>query len=83
MRQQKINTIARTLDTGANIIAVQPDGAMTKLSTHPLLQASTAMGALMKSTVEAKLEFKHDLRNAPSQMFKGHVLPTLARHTII
>ena len=71
------------MDTGANIIAIHPEDAMTMMQTHTLLQASTATGALMESTAEARLTFQHKLRNFPQQMFQGHVLPSLERNTIV
>ena len=37
----------------------------------------------MESTSEARLNFNHDLRSVPKDMFEGHVLPTLAKHTIV
>ena len=75
--------ILRMLDSGCNIIAVLPENAHTTLPTHRPLKVSTASGAIMESTDEARLEFNHDLRNVPEGMFEGHVLPTLAKHTIV
>ena len=37
----------------------------------------------MESTSEARLNFNHDLRNVPKDTFEGHVLLTLAKHTIV
>ena len=37
----------------------------------------------MESTSEARLNFNHDLVNVPKDMFEGHFLPTLAKHTIV
>ena len=56
---------------------------MTIMPTHKPLQASTATGAIMESTAEAILTFRHKLKNFPQEMFQGHVLPSLARHTIV
>ena len=70
------------LDSGANIIAIHPEDAITMMPTHTPLQASTATGALMESTAEARLTFQHKLRNVPQQMFQGHFIPSLARHTM-
>ena len=81
--KNRISTIPRILDSGANIIAIQPEYAMTMMPTHTPLQASTATGALMESTTEARLTFQHKLKNVPQQMFQGHVIPYLARHTIV
>ena len=53
------------------------------MPTYTPLQASTATGALMESTAEARLTFQHKLKNVPQQMLQGHVLPSLARHTIV
>ena len=68
---------------GANIIAIHLDKAMDELPTHTPLQASRVTGALMESTVKARLKFRYDLRTVPQQMFKERVLPFLARHTIV
>ena len=56
---------------------------MTMIPTHTHLQESTATGALMESTSEARLTFQHKLKNVSQQMFRGHVLPSLARQTIV
>ena len=56
---------------------------MTMMPTHTTLQASTATGALMESTAESRLNFQHKLKSVPQQMFQGHVLPSLARHTVV
>ena len=56
---------------------------MTMMPTHTPLQASTATGALMEITAEAQLTFQHKLKNVPKQMSQGHVIPSLARHTIL
>ena len=37
----------------------------------------------MESTAEARLTFKHNLKNLPQEMFQGRVLPSLASHTIV
>ena len=37
----------------------------------------------MESTSEARLNFNHDLINVPKDTFEGHVLPTLAKYTIV
>ena len=71
------------MDSGDNIIAIHPEYAMTMMTTHTPLKAPTATGALMESTAEARLTFQHKLRNFPQQMFQGHVLPSLARHTMV
>ena len=71
------------LDSGTNIIAIHPEDSMTMIPTHTPLQASTATGAIMESTAEARLTFRHKLNNVPQEMFQGHVLPSLARHTIV
>ena len=36
----------------------------------------------MESTAEARLTFRHKLKNFPQEIFQGHVLLYLARHTI-
>ena len=56
---------------------------MTMVPTHTPLQASTAKGAIMESTAEARLTFQHKLKNVPQKMFQGHVLLFLARHTMV
>ena len=56
---------------------------MTIMPTHKPLQASTATGAIMESTAEARLTFRHKFKNVPQEMFQGHVLPSLVRHTIM
>ena len=71
------------LDSGANIIAIHLEDAMNMMPTHTPLQASTATGALTESTAEARLTFQHKLKNFLQQMFQGHFLPYLARHTIV
>ena len=81
--KNRISTIPRMLDSGANIIAIHPEDAMTMMPTHTPLQASTATGALVESTAEARLSFQHKLKNFPQQMFQRHVLPSLARHIIV
>ena len=75
--------IPRILDSGCNIIAIHPKDLQTKIPTHKPLKASNASVAIMESTPEARLNFKHDLRNVPKDMFEGHVLPTLAKHKIV
>ena len=71
------------LESGANIIAINPEYANTMITTHTPLQSSTATVALMETTAEARLTFQHKLKNVPQKMFQGHVLPSLARHTIV
>ena len=71
------------LESGANIIEIHPVDSMTMMPTHTPLQASTATGAIMESTSEARLTFRHKLKNVPQEMFQGHVLQYLARHTIV
>ena len=71
------------MDSGANIIAIHPEDSMTMMPTHTPLQASMATGAIMESTTEARLTFQHKLNNVPQTMFQGHVLPSLAIHTIV
>ena len=71
------------LDSGSNIIAIHSEDSMTTMPMHTSLKASTATGALMESTAEARLTFQQKLKNVPQQMFQGHVLPYLARHTIV
>ena len=71
------------MDSRANIIAIHPKDSMTMMPTHTPLQESTATGAVMESTEEGRLNFQHKLKNAPQEMFQGHVLPSLARHTIV
>ena len=81
--KQNYEPIPRMLDYGCNITAIHPKDSQTTLPTHKPLKASTSSGAIMESTSEARLNFNHDLRNVPKDMFEGHVLPTLAKHTII
>ena len=81
--KNRISTIPRMLDSGANIISIHPEDSMKMMPTHTPLQASTATGALMESTAEARLTFQHNLKNVPQKMFQGHVLLSLARHTIV
>ena len=71
------------LDSGANIIGIHPEDSMTMMPTHTPLQASTATGDLMEITAEGRLTFQHKLKNVPQQMSQGHVLPSLAGHTIV
>ena len=71
------------LDAGATIIAIQPDDNMEKLANHTPLQASTVSGAIVESTSEARLKFSHNMTHVPQEMLQGHVLPSLARHTIV
>ena len=63
--KNSISTIPRMLDSGANIIAIHPEDSMAMMPTHTPLQASTATGALMESTTEARLTFQHKLKNVP------------------
>ena len=81
--KDRLSKIPRILDSGANIIAIHPEDSMTKMPTHTPLQASTAIDAIMESTAEARLTFRHKLKNFPQEMFQGRVLPSLARHTIV
>ena len=78
-----ISTIPRMLDSGANLIVIHPEDSMKMMPAHTPFQASTATGALMESTAEARLTFQQKLKNVPQQMFQGHVLPYLERHTIV
>ena len=71
------------LDSGCNIIEIHSKDSQTTLPTHKPLKASTASGAIMESTSEARLNFNHDLRNVPNDIFEGHVLPTSAKHKIV
>ena len=81
--KQNNEPILRILNSGCNIIAIHPKYSHTTLPTHRPLKASTASGAIMESTSEARLNFNHDLRNVLEGMFEGYVLPTLAKHTIV
>ena len=71
------------LDSGASIIAIHPEDSMTLMPTHTPLQASTATGAIMESKAETRLTFRHKLKDVSQEMFQGHFLPSLARHTIV
>ena len=71
IQQNIMRPIPRMLESGANIIAVHLKDAMERLLTHTPLHASTATGALMESTAEARLTFKHNLDNIPQKMFQG------------
>ena len=75
--------IPRIIDPGCNIIAIHPKYFQTTLPTHKPLKSSTAYGAIMDSTSEARINFNHNLRNVPRDMFEYHVLPRLAKHTIV
>ena len=66
------------MDSGANIIAIHHEDSTTMMPTHKPLQESTAIGAIMESTAEARLALQHKLKNVPQEMFQGHVLPYLA-----
>ena len=81
--KQNYEPIPRMLDSGCNIIAIHSKDSQTTLLMHKPLKASTASGAIMESTSEARLNFNHDLRNLPKEMFEGHVLPTFSKHTIV
>ena len=81
--KNRLSRIPRILDSGANTIAIHSEDSMTIMTTHKPLQASTATGAIMESTAEARLTFQHKLKNVPQEMFQVHVLPSLARHTIV
>ena len=78
-----LSRIPRMLDSGANIIAIHPEDSMTIMPTHKPLQPSTATGAIMESTAEERLTFRHKLKTFPQEMFQVHVLPSLSRHTIV
>ena len=75
--------IPRMLDSGCNIIAIHPEDVYTTLPGHRPLKASTANNGIMESTEEGRLDFNHELSNIPERMLEGHVLPTLAKHTIV
>ena len=81
--KNSLRKIPRMLDSGANIIAIHPEDSMTMMPTHTPLQASMATGAIMESIAEARLTFQQKLKNVPQQMFQGHIIPFLARHTIV
>ena len=81
--KNRLSKIPRMLGSGANIIEIHPEDSMAMMPTHTPLQASPATGAIMESTAEARLTFRHKLKNVSQQMFRGHVLPSLARHTIV
>ena len=59
--KNRISTIPKMLESGANILSIHPEDAMTMMPTHTPLKASTATGALRESTVEARLTFQHIL----------------------
>ena len=75
--------IPRMLDSRCNIISIHLKDLQKTLPTHKTLKSSTASGAIMERTSEARLNFNHDLINVPKDMFEGHVLPTLTKHTIV
>ena len=81
--KNRISTIPRMLNSRANITSIHPEDSMIMMPTHTPLQESTATGALMEITAEARLTFQHKLKNVPQQMFQRHVLPSLARQTIV
>ena len=81
--KNRLSKILRMLDSRANIIAIHPEDSMTMMPTHTTLQESTATGSIMESTAESRLALHHKLKNVPQEMFQGHVLPSLARHTIV
>ena len=81
--KNRIITISIMLDSRANIIEIHPEYSMKMMPIHTPPQASTATGALMEITAEARLTFQHELKDVPQQMFQGRVLPSLARHTIV
>ena len=81
--KNRLSRIPRILDSGANIIAIHPEDSMKITPTHKPLQASTETGAIMESTAETRLTFWHKFKNFPQEIFQGHVLPSLARHTIV
>ena len=81
--KNRVSKIPRILDSGANIISIHPEDSMTMIPKHTPLQAATATGAIMERTAEARLTFQHKLKNVPQQMFQGHVILSLERHTIV
>ena len=81
--KNRINTIPIILDSGANIIEIHPEDATNMMPTHTPLQASTATGDLMEINAEAQLTLQNKSRNVSQQMFQGHILPSLERHTIV
>ena len=81
--KNRLSKIPKILYSGANIIAIHPEDSMTMMPTYTPLQASTATGDILESTAEARLTFRHKLKNVPKDMFQGHVLLSLARHTIV
>ena len=56
---------------------------MTMMPTHTPLQESTATGAIMEITAEARLTYRHKLKNVPQEMFQGNALLSLARPIIM
>ena len=81
--KNRLSKIPRMLDSGDNIIAIHPEDSMTMMQTHTPLQASIATGDIMDITAEARLTLRHKMKNVPQENFQGHVLPSLARHTIV
>ena len=81
--KNRLSRIPRMMDSGANTISIHPEDSMTIMPTHKPLQASTATGSIMESTAEASRNFRHKLKNIPQEIFQVHVLPSLARHTIV
>ena len=71
------------LDSWCNIIEIHPKYSKTTLPKHNPLKASTASSVIIEITSEARLNFNHELINVPKDIFEGHVLPTLAKHTIV
>ena len=68
--KNRLSRIPRILDSGANIIAIHPEDSMTMIPTHTALQASKTTGAIMESTSEARLTFRHKRKNVPEEFFK-------------
>ena len=81
--KNRLSRIPRIMDSGYNIIAIHLDDSMTIMPTHKPLHSPTATGAIMESTAEARLTFQHKFKNVPQEMFQGHVIPSLARITIV
>ena len=63
--KNRLSRIPRMLESGSNIIAIHPEDSMKNMPTNKPLQASTATGAIMESTAEARLTFRHKLKNVP------------------
>ena len=67
--KNRLSRIPRMLDSGANILEIHPEDSMEIIPTHKPLQASTATGAIMESTAEARLTLRQveecTTRNVP------------------